>query len=171
LEAAVRNLTVFDRLLSPKTVLPLALGTALLVRRRKGAERLAIATTLGIAVEEIMKRTVSRRRPGRHALARRQSFPSGHSAGSTAYLVSLALMAPAGWSRVAGLVFAAGAVVSVDVIRVREREHWISDVLAGDLVGAVAVSLAHGAIVLFRRSEGADRVTGSCHVAPESPPG
>jgi membrane-associated phospholipid phosphatase len=150
----VKNLTIFDRLLSPKAILPIACGTALLLRHMKGAARLAMAAGIGVGIEETLKRTISRRRPGRHAVARRRSFPSGHSAGSTAYLVSLAMMMPKPWSRAVGLVLAGAAVAAVDTIRVREREHWISDVLAGDVVGILAVAAAHGVVRLGASAKG-----------------
>lgn len=133
---------VLDRVASPKAVLPTALATALMLHRRRGALRLALGTSLAVATEELLKRLVSRRRPKLFLRGRDRSFPSGHSAASTAYFIGLSLLAPRSL-RTAALALAALASAGINVLRVEEREHWTTDTIAGDLVAAVSVGGAH----------------------------
>jgi membrane-associated phospholipid phosphatase len=142
----MKSVETIDRIGSPKVVLPLAMATAFLARRRRGSGRLALAVSLAIFTEEALKRVVSRRRPRVHFFGRRRSFPSGHSAGSSTYLAALALMAPPGAARWASLAATGAAVGAINVMRVREREHWVSDVVVGDVIGALALGGAHLAI-------------------------
>src|SRR5438874_2505809 len=91
---ARRRLDAIARIASPKTVLPLALATSWALRHHRGALRLAVGTTLGIVGEEIIKRLVHRHRPRLFDGTAWRSFPSGHSAGATAYLLGLASLVP-----------------------------------------------------------------------------
>src|SRR5581483_6482021 len=86
----------------------------------------------------LLKRVVARPRPKLFCRSRRRSFPSGHSAASSAYFLGLAAMAP---RRFRALALAGGflGIALVDWLRVRARAHWPSDVLAGDVLGALSV--------------------------------
>ena len=132
----------WDRFASPKAVLPTAWATAWLLRRKEGSLRLAIGTSIAVMVEETVKRLVSRRRPNRLGLGDRRSFPSGHSAGSLAYLLGAAWMVS---PRYRPFAFAVACVsgAGINVVRVREREHWPTDVLAGDLIGVLGILGTH----------------------------
>ena len=147
----MKKTAIFDHAASPKAMLPVALATALLMRRRKGSGRLALGTSIAVLTEEIVKRLVSRRRPKLFFDPRRRSFPSGHSASSAAYLIGLALMAPRSFRRTA-LVFAGLSEVAINFLRVKEREHWITDVMAGDFIGGLSVAGAHAVVAGMART-------------------
>jgi undecaprenyl-diphosphatase len=102
-----------------------------------------IANALSHVAVQILKRTVARARPcdangaplAEIAIPDPFSFPSGHSAASTAVAATLALAHP--WLAPVTLPVAAAVCVS----RVRLRVHHRTDVIAGaalGLVGAVA---------------------------------
>ena len=130
---------------SPRVLLPLALLTSGIFRRRPGAARVAIATALAIVVTQASKPLVHRSRPRWFGSERRRSFPSGHSSASTAYFLATALTArPEHRTPAIGLALA--GIAGVDATRVVAHEHWVSDVVAGDVVGAVAVAVAEAII-------------------------
>jgi undecaprenyl-diphosphatase len=102
-----------------------------------------IANALSHVAVQILKRTVARARPcdangvplAEIAIPDPFSFPSGHSAASTAVAATLTLAHP--WLAPIALPLAAAVCVS----RIRLRVHHRSDVLAGaalGLAGAVA---------------------------------
>jgi membrane-associated phospholipid phosphatase len=130
---------------SPRVLLPLALLTSGIFRRRQGAARVAIATALAIGVTKASKPLVHRRRPRWFGSERRRSFPSGHSSASSAYFLASALTARRE-HRTPALGLALAGIAAVDTTRVVAHEHWISDVLAGDVVGAVAVAVAEAIV-------------------------
>jgi membrane-associated phospholipid phosphatase len=134
-----RHHEIADRVASPKVIFPIALATAFLGRNSAATGPLAIGTSIAVVAEEVLKRAVSKRRPNHLFIGRRRSFPSGHSAASAAYLMGLAFMAPTRPLRWAGFLIAAGVVAGINVMRVREREHWTADVISGDVIGALAV--------------------------------
>lgn len=103
------------------------------------AVSIALAGPIAIGVGKLVKRIISRRRPG---LARfrhngHESFPSTHVAGQTALLACLVRHSPGtpAW-RLA--LTAAGAVALVTAFeRVRESRHWPTDVAAGAVLGTL----------------------------------
>jgi len=97
-----------------------------------------ILLPLAIAVTEASKPLVHRRRPRWFGSERRRSFPSGHSSASAAYFLASALTARRE-HRTPALALALAGIAGVDAMRVVAHEHWVSDVVAGDVVGAVAV--------------------------------
>jgi len=131
----------FGRLVSPRTFVALALGTALALGRRPGASRIELATLLATLASRVCKDALPRRRPRWFTSDPRRSFPSGHSATSTAYLVSTALTAPPRY-RLVALALAATGIAVVDAARVVAYAHWPSDVIAGDAVGLLSVAAA-----------------------------
>jgi membrane-associated phospholipid phosphatase len=139
------------RCASPKAVVPVAWLTALVLHRRPGAARMAVGTSIAVLVAELVKRTVSRHRPRLLDSTPWRSFPSGHSAASTSYLIGLALVAPAA-HRAAALGAAVVGAVAVNALRVLGREHWPTDVLAGDAVGIAGIAAAHMVIGESRRT-------------------
>jgi membrane-associated phospholipid phosphatase len=137
---------VLGRVASPNTIVPAAGITALLLRRRDGAARLAIGTSIAFVATEVLKRGVSRRRPRLFDRTPWRSFPSGHSAASAAHLPGLA---PA--YRPIALAAACLGAAGVNALRVQTREHWPSDVVAGDLVAIGGIAAAHLALRAVRR--------------------
>lgn len=120
-----------------------------------GAERFpalaaaAIATGLGIALFLKLKRAFGRKRPCAlepHCWATllppdQFSFPSGHTITAFAVTVSLGVYYPA---MLPGLFFCA---VSVALSRILLGMHFLSDVIAGGMIGA---ALGYWAAILLR---------------------
>jgi len=137
--ASMRLLTALSHGASPKVVVPTAWITAVILRRRDGAAVAGIGTSLAVVTTNVLKHYVTRRRPRSTGRDRWQSFPSGHSAASTAYLASVVSLAPRD-RRPLAIVGAALGAVGVNTVRVLAREHWVGDVIAGDAVGLLAVA-------------------------------
>jgi undecaprenyl-diphosphatase len=133
----------------------------LLIRRRTRLAVYVIVTGLGaLLLDPSLKTLVGRLRPVvevQVAGAPGNSFPSGHALGSfVAYgallLVFLPAVAPR-WRKVAiGLVTA--IVVLVGFTRVALGVHFLSDVLAGWLLGAAWLGVTAYAFRLWRREVG-----------------
>jgi hypothetical protein len=155
---ARRKLDQLARIASPKAILPTALLTSWALRRHRGAARLVAATAVALIGEEVLKRLVDRHRPKLFDRTAWRSFPSGHSAGATAYLIGTGLAVRRSY-RPSVLGIAAVGIAAVNWLRVRARDHWTTDVLAGDLLGLVSVAAAHVAIERVRapRHETVDR--------------
>jgi membrane-associated phospholipid phosphatase len=116
--------------------------TAFLAHKRHGAGEIAIGTSLAVLTANILKRLVRRQRPRFRTGTPLQSFPSAHSAAATAYLLGAALISPRAYRPVAVAAACAG-VAGVNALRIEAREHWATDVLAGDLVGVLGVTVAY----------------------------
>ena len=126
------------RIVTPRMLAAVAAVTSAALRRRDRPARVVVATATAAAATEALKPRFHRRRPAWFDRDRRDSFPSGHSAASTAYLLSIALVVPRRYRPLA-LAVAAVGIVAVDVARVLGHDHWISDVIAGDAVGGLSV--------------------------------
>jgi undecaprenyl-diphosphatase len=130
-------------------------GIGVLVVLFGGASRFAavgaavLAAGAGIALFRFLKKRTNRQRPGAfepHCWSNllppdRFSFPSGHTITAFAVTVSLSAFYP---DLRIGLLFCA---FSVAISRIVLGMHFLSDVLAGALIGA---SLAYGAVRLIR---------------------
>lgn len=146
-----RRTTILHRLgqlASPKTILPVAIGLALLLRKNPRAKQIPAATALAIAVTDLLKIDVNERRPALFCHDEWSSFPSGHSAATAALFLGLAHLTKSPIAYVAA-VLASGAV---NALRVETRKHWPHDVLAGDAIAIAAVSCTAMAPRLLRRS-------------------
>jgi undecaprenyl-diphosphatase len=128
------------------------LGVLLLAggKNRFAAPAAAVVSAgIGIAVFLLLKRLAGRKRPCQiepHCWANllppdRFSFPSGHTITAFAVATPIALFYP---SLLAGVFFCA---VSIAASRVLLGMHFLSDVLAGAVVGA---SLGYTAFIVFR---------------------
>jgi len=130
-------------------------GLAFLILAFGGAERFAavgsagLAIGVGIALFLWLKRLAGRKRPCHiepHCWSTllppdRFSFPSGHSITAFAFALSVGLFYP---PLMACLLFLAA---SVAVSRILLGMHFLSDVAAGSLLGAL---VGYSAFVLFR---------------------
>ena len=109
----------------------------------------SLAAGLGIAAFIVLKKRANRKRPCAiepHCWSKllppdRFSFPSGHTITAFAVALSLSAFYP---SLLAGLLFCAG---SIALSRILLGMHFLSDVLAGALIGS---SLAYGVVWLIR---------------------
>ena len=109
----------------------------------------ALAAGLGIAIFVNLKKSTGRRRPcvfEPHCWATllppdQFSFPSGHTITAFAVAVSLSRFYP---DLAAGLLFCAASVAGS---RILLGMHFLSDVIAGGLLGA---ALGYGSVLLWR---------------------
>ena len=150
--------TVFD----PWTLRAVALGGVLLMAAR-GQRRLALwaGTTVAVAgvTGFVLKLVVARSRPSLPdpvSAAPGSSFPSGHALNSMAILGVLVLlvlpMVPRPW-RPLVWALAGAAVALVGFARVALGVHYVSDVVAGWLIGAGLVAVTVVAFETWRRPE------------------
>jgi membrane-associated phospholipid phosphatase len=151
--------TVFDPLVFRLVATALALELVRRQRRRLAAWTL-VTTWGGALLGVTLKEVVDRARPdlvGAVATAPGRSFPSGHALGSVVgCAVLLLLLAPllsrrgraAAWT-------AAGLVVAlVGFARVGLGVHYVTDVVAGWVVGLAWVTLTAAAFEAWRRDTG-----------------
>jgi undecaprenyl-diphosphatase len=131
----------------PIVLAPVAFVTALAARHKPGvASRLLIALPLSWAASKAMKRMYPRRKRRLLTLTPRESFPSGHATATTALATSL-IDAFSAWR---AIPLALATIGIVGVSRVHDREHRISEVLAGNAIGLGGAAI--GSVVARRIS-------------------
>jgi undecaprenyl-diphosphatase len=142
-------------------LIPLAIVLAglLLWRRRSGEALLIVTATAGAsALNFLVKNLMARPRPDiivSFIDAEGFSFPSGHATVSTAFYLTLGLLA-AGWvrkweSRVYVLLAALAAILLVGFSRLYLGVHYLSDVLAGFTLGGLWVTIAVTTAALWQQ--------------------
>ncbi|MEU4731292.1 phosphatase PAP2 family protein [Streptomyces sp. NPDC023588] len=160
---AMRVLT--DWVWDPWTMRALAaLACVLLWRRgdRERALRVAVATVVATAVQQGLKALVGRERPvwsDPVDSAHYAAYPSGHALTATVVCGLLLWLLPRpapAWAPVAWAV-AAVSVLGVGFTRIYLGVHWLSDVVAGWLLGVTLVALATSGSVRRRGSCPAQR--------------
>jgi undecaprenyl-diphosphatase len=147
-----------------ETLLVVAVVTAVVLRGRGLRPVLATAPLASLLVAgafvELMKVTIPRVGPHTYFRGGAQatgSFPSGHAADTTAFVVALAIVVAAVWlrrpaERVATFGAAAAIAGAVGVSRLVLGVHWPTDVLAGWAVGlGTAVVIATLAVIATDR--------------------
>ncbi|MHA3722909.1 phosphatase PAP2 family protein [Leucobacter sp. HY1910] len=119
------------------------------LRLPRGAATVLTAMLFGIAGSELLKSLIARPRPwGQLYSASGSSYPSGHTMGAAALAVSLALVVcSAGWlARRQHVWVYAGAGAWVALMawsRTALHVHWLSDTVAGALLGTAAALLSY----------------------------
>lgn len=129
--------------------------TVLAARRRGRAAMFVLVTTiLGSLLNVVLKAIVGRSRPQfddavAHALGK--SFPSGHAMNSAIVYGCIVVVAwgplRTRWRRTAALVVASGLEVAIAASRVMLTVHYVSDVVAGGVLGIAFVA---GSAFAFR---------------------
>jgi undecaprenyl-diphosphatase len=161
--AAVDALTAVSRLGGrPVMVWLVAVATVLLlIRRRIRLAVYLVVTGVGaLLLDPSMKALVGRLRPAVEvpvATAPGNSFPSGHALGSMIVYGALTLVflpaVPARWRKVF-ITVGVLIVVAVGVTRIALGVHYLSDVLAGWLLGLGWLSITAYAFRVWRREAG-----------------
>lgn len=122
---------------------------ALSVKRRfRDALSVAFASGLGVLISELTKLLVARPRPADPLIgAAGLSFPSGHSMGAAAIACSL-LLVVLGWKGVSraairwAWIGAVGWIVLMMWSRLALHVHWLSDTVAGAVLGVSVAILS-----------------------------
>lgn len=160
----VRFLSEVSTVLHPQVLRVVAVATAgwLVLRGQRRLALWVVVTAVGSGViDTVLKDVVRRARPALPdpvAAASGYSFPSGHALGTVvifgmALLLVLPLLRrPA--ARVAAWVLAVGCVALVGFARVALGLHYVSDVVAGWLVGLGWLAVTVAAFESWRRSRG-----------------
>ena len=126
----------------------IAAALLLAVRQARDAAAVATAMLLGVAASETIKALVVRPRPWDQLYASHgSSYPSGHSMGAAALAVSLALVVTYSESFSPTATRAVWAVSTAWILlmmwsRTALHVHWLSDTLAGVVLGIGAAILA-----------------------------
>lgn len=126
----------------------LVFGMFLLLKNKKQSFCiLTIAVIAGTALPEIIKTVTERVRPVSNLLLETDySFPSGHSTIATIFILSsIFLLAPAIKNIFTKNIFLLSTCIIfplVIVSRIYLSVHWLSDVLAGILLGSICYLLA-----------------------------
>ncbi|MEV0198780.1 phosphatase PAP2 family protein [Nonomuraea sp. NPDC050691] len=130
----------------------------------KGAPRLAAwavtTVTVGGLLGLALKIVVARARPHLPdpvALAPGDSFPSGHAVNVTlgaGVIVLLLLPHLTRWGKVVAWAVAWFLVLSVGYTRIALGVHWVSDVVAGIVLGAAVVAATAAGFETWRREQG-----------------
>ncbi|KRC52979.1 MULTISPECIES: phosphatase PAP2 family protein [unclassified Nocardioides] len=137
----------------------------LALRVRRAAALVALTTPATVVLTSALKTLVDRPRPPWQVTAHllhSPAFPSGHTSGTTALVLSLVLATAAvarqrGWRPLVVRVASVAAVLVVALVgadRVLLGRHYPSDVLGGLLVGG---AVAWGAAVLLGTGRRADQ--------------
>jgi membrane-associated phospholipid phosphatase len=140
-----------------------AVGVVLLVARRWLALLAFVATeSLTPAVVALLKHLVDRPRPpGGLIEPSSVSFPSGHAsyAGATAVALVLLFTAP-GPRRLLWWALAALGIALMAWSRTYLQVHWLSDVVAGSMLGIGIALIVFGAAQLWQRRRPTPRPSG-----------
>ena len=131
-------------------------------RRRRGSSAIVTAAWLGWLVHRGVKLVYFRARPPKPRVRRRvDSYPSGHTTGTTAFAAATALvlrregLISQGSAAAVGL----GAPALMGAYRVLADDHWATDVIGGWLLGTAIGVTCYAA--LGERSRRAPRVVRS----------
>ncbi|GAB2618209.1 hypothetical protein Aab01nite_31890 [Paractinoplanes abujensis] len=161
--AVVKVITVITSLGGRGVLIPLVTMVVLwlLIRRRPRLAIYLAVTGLGAMIlDPSLKALVGRVRPvvaDPVAFGGGNSFPSGHTLGATIVWGALALVllsATRGRWKGAILTVAAVIIVAVGLTRVALSVHFLSDVLAGWLLGLAWISVTAYAFRVWRREAG-----------------
>jgi undecaprenyl-diphosphatase len=144
----------------------LAIAGFLALRRRWWhLAAFAAAVVLSEVLIGLLKGIYDRGRPpGSLVATSGASFPSGHSIAATVTVVAAVIaLVPPGRARVAWGAAAAGFSVLMALSRAYLGAHWLSDALAGVLLGTSCALLAALAVSVLQRRWSADRPDRSAH--------
>jgi membrane-associated phospholipid phosphatase len=120
-------------------LLPAAIAIVLCVLRRFwSALFLAVSSVASALLVQLLKSIVGRPRPEDMLVtADFGSFPSGHSANAATLVICLGIILWRAWVWVAGVAY----VVLMMLSRTYLGAHWITDTIAGALLGAAVATI------------------------------
>lgn len=175
----VWTMRVFGRISEPWVLRAVALaGVIVLVRRgqRRVAIWLGVTMAIGGILSVLLKLVVARTRPefdNPVAIAFGYSFPSGHALNAMVFgCCVLVLLHPraTGTGRVLLWAAAVAFVLLVGFNRITLGVHYLSDVLAGYVVGAATVLATVAAFAIWQREEGVPAADAERGLDPQEEP-
>lgn len=115
----------------------------LMLRRFRAAVSIGLTVALATALSTVLKVLVERPRPFEAVVAvNSNSFPSGHTTAAAALTVAIALLLP----RVLTVVIASAWILLMAFARTYLLVHWMSDVVAGAVLGLSVAILVAGIV-------------------------
>jgi undecaprenyl-diphosphatase len=126
------------------TIVTAVLAIGLAIRRNfRGAISLALSVPLASGLSSLIKMSVARPRPLDGVVdTASASFPSGHTTTAAAVTVALLIAFPRVWA----WVLAAAWIPLMAISRNYLMVHWLSDVIAGAVLGASVAILVSAAV-------------------------
>ena len=119
---------------------------------RRGGERVAVSLALGAVLAAAAKFSVGRLRPDQtpetaafKPFSGADAFPSGHATMAFALATSLSDEIGHPWATVPLMALATGTAWS----RINDKQHWLSDVVAGAAIGVVSAQLVESRWQIF----------------------
>lgn len=146
-DAVARFLNVAGGTLA-MTIVTSVLAAGLAIRRHfTAAVSVALTVAMASGLSSLIKMAVARPRPTDGIVpAGSTSFPSGHTTTAAAITIALVIAFPFAWSRVLAAVWIPVMAVSRNYLLV----HWLSDVVAGAVLGASVALVVASAVRAVR---------------------
>ena len=127
-------------------------GALLLWGRPWGAVFFIAAAVVSTAVVEVLKNSIARPRPTDALIeVGFGSYPSGHSARAAMIAVAVGILVPRLWVWMLGAAYTLAMMFS----RTQLGAHWLTDTIAGALVGAAVAALCFVLVAPRLQVEGA----------------
>jgi undecaprenyl-diphosphatase len=156
--AVMRGITVLGSPLFVVLLTILAFAVLALRRERYGAVRMGLCVGGGMLINTSLKNIFDRARPHfEPALAEAygHSFPSGHVAAATLLYGAIMVLAwrrmSAGATRIVVVVTLFLLVQLISLSRIYLGVHYLTDVMAAQLLGALWIAFSFTAVEIFRR--------------------
>lgn len=163
-QAVMSTVTVIGDTPTILALVAILLVAAVLARSWHGAAVLVAVPLLASAITTVLKKTEGRARPAFGQLIEpTASWPSGHATGAMALALGICFLAwrtqVRRWPLVAAAVLPIGVLIGYS--RAYLTVHWLTDVVAGWLVAALAAGLVATVDILFSRHRAAPRHRGA----------
>lgn len=145
--AVARFLAVFGGPLWTTIITIAVVAVLVLLRHPRTAVALASTVSLSSIAFSTIKVVLERPRPSSAMMQLTTfSYPSGHTTTAAALALTIAITLPRVWVRVWVWIAGSGWIAFIAWSRTYLELHWLSDVLAGALLGASVAVLVDGVL-------------------------
>lgn len=126
----------------------------LFLRQYRASFSIAVTMALATLISTILKTAIARPRPSDGTVdVASPAFPSGHATAAAAITIALLIAFPRIWTRVLAAVWIPLVAFSRNYLLV----HWLSDVVAGVVLGASVALLVAGITSAFLKKRSRDQ--------------